>query len=47
MKQNTALIPANETAEIAFAADNPGDWMFHCHILEHQESGMMAVIRAA
>ena len=25
----------------------PGDWMFHCHILEHQESGMMGVIRVA
>jgi FtsP/CotA-like multicopper oxidase with cupredoxin domain len=23
------------------------DWMFHCHILEHQESGMMGVIRVA
>jgi FtsP/CotA-like multicopper oxidase with cupredoxin domain len=20
---------------------NPGDWMYHCHILEHAESGMM------
>lgn len=23
------------TAEIAFAADAPGDWLFRCHILEH------------
>jgi FtsP/CotA-like multicopper oxidase with cupredoxin domain len=22
-------------------------WMSHCHILEHQESGMMGVIRVA
>jgi Multicopper oxidase len=22
-------------------------WMFHCHILEHQESGMMGMIRVA
>jgi hypothetical protein len=22
---------------------NPGSWMFHCHVLEHQEGGMMAV----
>ena len=22
-------------------ADNPGIWMFHCHVLEHMESGMM------
>ena len=36
-----------ERAEIAFVADNPGDWMFHCHIFEHQEGGMMGVIRIA
>lgn len=22
-----------------------GDWMFHCHILEHQAAGMMGVVR--
>jgi FtsP/CotA-like multicopper oxidase with cupredoxin domain len=45
--QDTVLIPPRETVEVAFVADNPGDWMFHCHILEHQESGMMGVIRVA
>jgi FtsP/CotA-like multicopper oxidase with cupredoxin domain len=34
-----------ERVEIAFVADNPGDWMFHCHILEHQAAGMMGIIR--
>jgi hypothetical protein len=24
-------------------ADNPGSWMFHCHVAEHMEGGMMAV----
>ncbi|WP_157015367.1 multicopper oxidase family protein [Mesorhizobium xinjiangense] len=43
--QDTVLMAPRETAEIAFVADNPGDWMFHCHILEHQASGMMGVIR--
>ena len=42
---DTVLVPPRERAEIAFVADNPGDWMFHCHILEHQEGGMMSVIR--
>lgn len=23
-------------------ADNPGTWLFHCHVAEHMESGMMA-----
>ena len=43
--QDTVLIAPQETAEIAFVADNPGDWMLHCHILEHQAAGMMAAIR--
>ncbi|MGC5189044.1 multicopper oxidase domain-containing protein, partial [Escherichia coli] len=43
--QDTVLLAPRESVAIAFVADNPGDWMFHCHILEHQESGMMGVIR--
>ena len=43
--QDTVLMPPQETAEIAFVADNPGDWMIHCHILEHQAAGMMAAFR--
>ncbi len=44
---DTVLIPPHEAADIAFVADNPGDWMFHCHILDHQDGGLMAVIRVA
>lgn len=43
--QDTVLMGPREKTEIAFVADNPGDWMFHCHILEHQAGGMMGVIR--
>jgi FtsP/CotA-like multicopper oxidase with cupredoxin domain len=25
--------------------DNPGLWMFHCHILDHEDHGMMAVLQ--
>lgn len=44
---DTTLLAPRETAEIAFVADNPGDWMFHCHVLEHQATGMMATLRVA
>ncbi len=44
---DTSLLPPRESAAIALVADNPGDWMFHCHVLEHQASGMMATIRVA
>jgi len=43
--QDTVLLAPEERVEIAFVADNPGDWMFHCHILEHQAAGMMGIIR--
>jgi FtsP/CotA-like multicopper oxidase with cupredoxin domain len=44
---DTVLLDPRSRAEIAFVADNPGGWMLHCHVLEHQASGMMAVMRVA
>ena len=43
--QDTVLLAPYEGVDIAFVADNPGDWMFHCHVLEHQAAGMAGVIR--
>jgi len=43
--RDTVLMDPRERIDIAFVADNPGDWMFHCHVLEHQAGGMMAVVR--
>jgi FtsP/CotA-like multicopper oxidase with cupredoxin domain len=45
--QDTVLMAPRERVEIALVADNPGDWMFHCHILEHQAAGMTGVVRVA
>jgi hypothetical protein len=36
------LLPGSmETVDML--ADNPGSWMFHCHVEDHMEAGMMAV----
>src|ERR1700752_3925561 len=36
------LLPGSmKTADMI--ADNPGTWMFHCHVEDHMEGGMMAV----
>lgn len=43
---DTVLVAPKERVEIAFVA-RPGDWMFHCHILEHLETGMMGYLRIA
>lgn len=42
---DTVLVGRHETVEIALVADNPGDWMLHCHALLHQEGGMMGIVR--
>ena len=44
---DSVLLDPDARAEIAFVADNPGDWMLHCHVLEHQATGMMALVRVA
>lgn len=38
--RDTVLLDRGEEVTIAFVADNPGKWMIHCHMLEHQHSGM-------
>lgn len=38
--RDTELVVANEKITIAFVADNPGKWLIHCHMLEHQAAGM-------
>ena len=43
--KDTILLRPDDRAEIAFVAETPGDWMVHCHILAHQETGMMGTIR--
>ena len=42
---DTVLVAPRETVDLAFVADNPGDWMFHCHITDHQMAGLMAILR--
>jgi FtsP/CotA-like multicopper oxidase with cupredoxin domain len=44
---DTVLLLPEETVEVAFVADNPGKWMFHCHVIEHQEAGMMSYVVVA
>lgn len=39
--KDTSLIQTGDTVEILADMSNPGDWMLHCHIPEHLESGMM------
>jgi FtsP/CotA-like multicopper oxidase with cupredoxin domain len=44
---DTALLSPKERLRVAFVADNPGDWMLHCHIIEHQATGMTGYLHVA
>lgn len=39
--RDTVLVPTNSSVTVAFNADNPGRWLFHCHNLFHMATGMM------
>ena len=41
-RRDTVLTERGEAVEIAFVADNPGRWLLHCHMLEHQAAGMLS-----
>ncbi len=45
--RDTVLMPPRSTVEVALVADNPGDWMLHCHVIDHQMTGLMTVVRVA
>src|SRR4030088_1832058 len=43
--RDTVLVPPVGSVTIAFDADNPGRWAFHCHNLYHMMTGMMTELR--
>jgi FtsP/CotA-like multicopper oxidase with cupredoxin domain len=46
-RADTVLVMPNERVRVGFVADNPGNWMIHCHVIEHQETGMMGWFRVS
>ena len=43
--KHTVNVEPMSTTVIEFMANEPGDWLFHCHILYHMMSGMARVVR--
>ena len=39
--RDTILLSPGQKMTVAMRADIPGLWMIHCHVLEHQHSGLM------
>ncbi len=42
--KHTIDVPPMSSHTIEFAADEPGDWMMHCHVLYHLAIGMARVV---
>lgn len=42
--KDTVIVPMKSTLKLAAVFDEPGMWMYHCHINEHAEGGMMGEI---
>jgi FtsP/CotA-like multicopper oxidase with cupredoxin domain len=43
--RDTVNVQPGETVRIATVQKMPGERMFHCHILEHEDLGMMATLK--
>jgi FtsP/CotA-like multicopper oxidase with cupredoxin domain len=43
--RDTVLVPAMGSVAVAFDADNPGRWAFHCHNEYHMMAGMMTSLQ--
>ena len=40
---NTALVGVAQSRDVEFVANNPGDWMLHCHLPHHMMNQMSSV----
>ncbi|WP_404416733.1 multicopper oxidase family protein [Marinospirillum sp.] len=43
--QDTVNLKSHQKMKLRMVFRQPGEWMFHCHIIEHEEMGMMSSIR--
>jgi plastocyanin len=43
--KDTVLIGPGERYDLELTGDNPGVWMFHCHMENHAANGMMSLIQ--
>jgi manganese oxidase len=42
--QNTVLVAVAQARDIEFVANNPGDWMLHCHLPHHMMNQMSSMV---
>jgi FtsP/CotA-like multicopper oxidase with cupredoxin domain len=42
--KDTINVPAGKTVRFLVRFDREGSWMYHCHILDHAEAGLMSTV---
>lgn len=42
--EDTVNVPIRGVVRLRLSPANPGDWMVHCHLLGHEQGGMMTVL---
>jgi FtsP/CotA-like multicopper oxidase with cupredoxin domain len=47
VRLDTILMGPHQTWDVVFLADNPGIWMFHCHVLLHAAFGLTMTVNYA
>lgn len=45
MFKDVINVPRHQTAEVDFAADDPGLALFHCHMQLHQDFGFLTLVK--
>ena len=45
LRKDTVYVPSMGYAVLRVRLDNPGLWLFHCHVLWHQAIGMGMVVQ--
>ncbi len=43
-RKDTVNVLPRQTVAVEFDADNPGQWLTHCHLAYHEAAGMMTVV---
>ena len=44
MRRDTVLVKPNSHIVLRFQSDNPGVWLFHCHVEWHVDAGLIATM---
>ncbi|HWD09725.1 MAG TPA: multicopper oxidase domain-containing protein [Actinomycetota bacterium] len=44
---DSQLLGPSTTLTVEFTEDNPGDWLYHCHVTDHMDGGMVGWYRVS